>query len=91
MWKWLSCSAEFGLGGEVCAQLPHHVCVALSRQLLTGSPVVLLDEVGERRGGARLGGVQQHQLAHAERAREPLRVQRLGVTPDAAGEQEVEC
>lgn len=75
-------SAQFGLGGEICAQLSHHFGVALSCQLLPHVPVILFDEVGERRGSAWLGGHQQDQLTRAEGTHEPLRVQRLGVTAD---------
>lgn len=84
----VSAPAQFGLGGKVGAELAHHVRVALARQLLPHAPIVLFDEVGERRGGPRLGRRQQLQAALAEGAHEPRRVQRLGVAADAAEEEE---
>lgn len=68
-------SAQLGLRGEVCAQLAHHVGVALPCELLPCAPIILFDKVGERRGSARLGGHQQDQLTRAESAHELLSVQ----------------
>lgn len=69
-----SALAEPSLGGEVDAELPHDLRVALTPQLLPRRLVVVLDEVGEGGGTPGLGRSEEDQLACAQRTCKPLSV-----------------